>query len=98
MMSYHNQKLFEALHSLVGSGELDARLTFAGNALSVLKPVDFPQEFQKAFSDIKARLFQSVSSSESGHARRQMSEDDLSKLAEDILSLYAELMKWSVVA
>ncbi len=91
-MNRPKQKLFEALHSLVGSGELDARLTFAGNALSVLNPEDFPQEYQKAFSDIKNRVFQPSVSSECDYTRRQMSEGDLSRLAEDILSLYTELM------
>jgi hypothetical protein len=92
IMSYPKQKLFEALHSLVGCGELDARLASAGNVLSVLKPGDFPQEYQKAFSDIKGRLFQIPPSSEGGYARRPISEDDLSRLAEDILSLFTVLI------
>jgi hypothetical protein len=92
-MSYAKQKLCDALYSLVGSGELDARMTGAGNALAMLEPKNFPDlEDRQAFESIRKRLFKTPLSSKRSYTPRQMSEDDLEKLARDILGIYTNLM------
>jgi len=43
MSGYLKQKLFQALHDLVGAGDIDKRLTHAGNYLVHLQEPDIPK-------------------------------------------------------
>ena len=47
MSGYLKQKLFQALHDLVGAGDLDQRLTHAGNYLAHLQEHEVPEEHRK---------------------------------------------------
>ena len=44
MSGYLKQKLFQALHDLVAAGDIDERLTHAGNYLVHLQDPDIPIE------------------------------------------------------
>jgi hypothetical protein len=44
MSGYLKQKLFQALHDLVAAGDIDERLTHAGNYLVHLQEPDIPVE------------------------------------------------------
>jgi hypothetical protein len=48
MSGYLKQKLFQALHDLVGAGDLDQRLTHAGNYLVHLQEHEVSDEHRGA--------------------------------------------------
>ena len=73
MSGYLKQKLFQALHDLVGAGDLDQRLTHAGNYLAHLQEHEVPEEHRKELGEIKAIMFATPLSSERGYAPRQIS-------------------------
>ena len=92
MSGYLKQKLFQALHDLVGAGDIDKRLTHAGNFLVHLEEPDIPKEYRAEVAAIKEIMFTTPLSSERGYVPRQMSEEDGAKLARRILSLFTDVM------
>jgi hypothetical protein len=92
MSGYLKQKLFQALHDLVGAGDLDQRLTHAGNYLAHVQDHEVPQEHRQELGEIKAIMFATSLSSERGYNPRQISTVDGTKLAHQILELYTKVM------
>jgi hypothetical protein len=92
MSGYLKQKLFQALHDLVGAGDIDKRLTHAGNYLVHLPESDIPKEYRAEFAAIKEIMFTTPLSNEQGYVPRQLSEEDAAKLARRILSLFTDVM------
>jgi hypothetical protein len=92
MSGYLKQKLFQALHDLVGAGDLDKRLTHAGNYLVHLQEADIPKEHRAEVAAIKEIMFTTPLSIEQGHVPRQLSDEDGAKLARRILSLFTDVM------
>jgi hypothetical protein len=92
MSGYLKQKLFQALHDLVGAGDMDKRLTHAGNYLAHLQEADIPKEHRVELAAIKEIMFTTPLSSEQGYVPRQISDEDGSKLARRILSLFTDVM------
>src|SRR6266404_1643233 len=86
------QKLFQALHDLVGAGDIDKRLTHAGNYLVHLQEPDIPKEYRAEVAAIKEIMFTTPLSSEQGYVPRQISDEDGEKLARRILSLFTDVM------
>jgi hypothetical protein len=81
MSGYLKQKLFQALHDLVGAGDLDQRLTHAGNYLAHVQDHEVPQEHRQELGEIKAIMFATSLSSERGYNPCQISTVDGTKLA-----------------
>ena len=92
MSGYLKQKLFQALHDLVGAGDLDQRLTHAGNYLAHVQDHEVPEEHRKELGEIKAIMFATPLSSERGYSPREISTEDGTKLAHRILELYTKVM------
>ena len=92
MSGYLKQKLFQALHDLVGAGDLDQRLTHAGNYLANVQDHEIPEEHRKELGEIKAIMFATPLSAERGDSPRQISTEDGTKLAQRILELYTKVM------
>jgi hypothetical protein len=92
MSGYLKQKLFQALHDLVGAGDLNQRLTHAGNYLAHVQDHEIPEEHREELGEIKATLFATPLSSERGYSPRQISTEDGAKLAHRILELYTKVM------
>jgi hypothetical protein len=92
MSGYLKEKLYQALLSLVGSGELDARLTYAASALVVLQDRDVPPEYREKLPRIRFRLFTTPLSSEKSFMPRQISEEGAKAVAHDILGLFTAVM------
>jgi hypothetical protein len=92
MSGYLKQKLFQALHDLVGAGDLDQRLTHAGNYLAHVQDHEIPEEHRKELGEIKAVMFATPLSSERGYNPRHISTEDGTKLAHRILELYTKVM------
>jgi len=90
MSGYLKQKLFQALHDLVGAGDLDQRLTHAGNYLAHVQHHEVPEEHRKELGEIKAIMFATPLSSE--NSPREISTEDGTKLAHRILELYTRVM------
>ena len=90
MSGYLKQKLFQALHDLVGAGDLDQRLTHAGNYLAHVQHHEVPEEHRKELGEIKAIMFATPLSSE--NSSREISTEDGTKLAHRILELYTKVM------
>jgi len=91
MSGYLKQKLFQALHELVGAGDMDKRLTHAGNYMVHLQESNIPKEYRAEIAAIKGIMFATPWSSEQG-APRQISDEDGAKLAQRILSLFTAVM------
>jgi hypothetical protein len=77
---------------LVGAGDLDQRLTHAGNYLVHLQEHEVSEEHRKELGEIKAIMFATPLSSERGYTSRQISTEDGTKLAHRILQLYTKVM------
>jgi hypothetical protein len=92
MSGYLKQKLFQALHDLVGSGDLNMRLTYAGTYLVPLQVDDIPEEYRGEFAEIKAILFATPLSNKEGYVPRELSNEDGAELARRILSLFTAVM------
>jgi hypothetical protein len=90
MSGYLKQKLFQALHDLVGAGDLDQRLTHAGNYLAHVQHHEVPEEHRMELGEIKAIMFATPLSSE--NSPREISTEDGTKLAHRILELYTKVM------
>ena len=91
MSGYLKQKLFQALHDLVGAGDLDQRLIHAGNYLAHVQDHEIPEEHREELGEIKAIMFATPLSSERGYSPRQISTEDGAKLAHRILELYTKV-------
>jgi hypothetical protein len=92
MSGYLQQKLFQALHDLVGAGDLDQRLIHAGNYLAHVENHEIPEEHREELGEIKAIMFATPLSSERGYSPRQISTEDGTELAHRILELYTKVM------
>jgi hypothetical protein len=92
MSGYLKQKLFQALHDLVGAGDIYERLTHAGNYLVHLQERDIPKEYRAEVAAIKEIMFSTPLSNEQGYVPRQLSEEDGEKLAHRILELFTKVM------
>jgi hypothetical protein len=92
MSGYLKQKLFQALHELVGAGDIDKRLTHADSFLVHLQEVDIPKGYRAEVAAIKEIMFTTPLSSEQGYMPRQISDEDGAKLAQRILSLFTAVM------
>ena len=92
MSGYLKQKLFQALHDLVAAGDIDERLTHAGNYLVHLQEPDIPKEYRAEVAAIKEIMLITPLSSEKGYVPRQISDEDGAKLAQRILSLFTAVM------
>jgi hypothetical protein len=68
---------------LVGAGDLDQRLTHAGNYLAHVQHHEVPEEHRKELGEIKAIMFATPLSSE--NSPRESSTEDGTKLAHRIL-------------
>jgi hypothetical protein len=79
MSGYLKQKLFQALHDLVGAGGLDQRLTHAGNYLAHVQDHEIPEQHRKELGEIKAIMFATPVSSERGYNPRHISTEDGTK-------------------
>jgi hypothetical protein len=90
MSGYLKQKLFQALHDLVGAGDLDQRLSHAGNYLAHVQGHEIPEEHREELGEIKAIMFATLLSFD--RSRRQISTEDGTKLAHRILELYTRVM------
>jgi hypothetical protein len=88
MSGYLKQKLFQALHDLVGAGDLDQRLAHAGNYLAHVQGHEIPEEHREELGEIKAIMFATQLSLDRG---RRATEDG-TKLAHRILELYTRVM------
>ena len=84
MSGYLKQKLFQALHDLVGAGDLDQRLIHAGIYLAHVQDHEIPEEHREELGEIKAIMFATPLSSERGYSPRQISTEDGTKLAHRI--------------
>jgi hypothetical protein len=93
MSGYLKQKLFEALHDLVGAGDIDKRLANPRrHHLVHLQEPDIPKEHRAEVAAIKEIMFTTPLSSEQGYVPRQISDEDGAKLARRILSLFTDVM------
>jgi hypothetical protein len=92
MSGYLKQKLFQALHDLVGAGDLDRRLTHAGNYLAHVQDHEIAEEHRKELGEIKAIMFATPLSTERGYSVGRISAEDGAKLAHRILELYTKVM------
>jgi hypothetical protein len=92
MSGYLKQKLFQALHDLVDTGDIDKRLTHAGNYLVHLQEPDIPKEYRAELAAIKEIMFSTPLSDDHGYVPRQISDEDGAKLAHRILALYTTVM------
>ena len=77
---------------MVGAGHLDQRLTHAGNYLAHVQDHEIPEEHREELGEIKAIMFATPLSSERGHILRQISTEDGTKLAHQILEFYTKVM------
>jgi hypothetical protein len=85
---YAGQKLWEAVHQLVGDGSIHARLEWAASYLVPLKPdEDLPEGQCKEFKDVMYKL---TPLGNEGPIRK-MSSEEAGKVAERILSIYAAI-------
>lgn len=85
-IDYTQQKLWEAVNSLIGTGTLQERLKYAAVAIGLLRvhaPAfpTFPELEERL-----ARLIERVSDS----PMRGLSDEDAEKVASEILSLFCE--------
>ena len=91
MSGYLKQKLFQALHDLVGPGDLDQRLTHAGNYLAHLQEHDVPEEHRKELGESRRSCLQRrCPPSEAMPLARFQRRT--TKLAHRILELYTKVM------
>jgi hypothetical protein len=92
-IGYLKQKLFEAVLSLVGDGDLNTRLTYAAIHLVMhLNGRGIPDQFQLELFEIQAALTATPLSSETGYLPRNMGSEEANALSRRILGLYTEVM------
>jgi hypothetical protein len=89
---YAKQKYYEALHSLIGSGPLELRLTYAAIPLVILQARDLPEDTQDDHEALRSALTQEPLSTETGYTPRSVSPEKARELANEVLSIYTRLM------
>ena len=92
MSSYAKQKLWEAVHAMASDGEIDRRLTFAGDCLVGLQDAQLPSQHLEQFRAIRAALVETKLSSERGYFGQQMSSEDDVALSHRIVDLFTDVM------
>jgi hypothetical protein len=90
---YAREKLWQAIETLVGHGAVQDRLTSAAEFLLRLQPdKQLPREHRDEFEQIKAALTTIPLSSASGPTPRPITDEEGTKLAHRVLSLYTDLI------
>jgi hypothetical protein len=92
MSSYAEQKFFEAMYSLVGDGSIEMRLTYAANELSTIQAMNLPERMRIDFAALVGELMSKPLSNDAGFIPRAVDRDECNRLAQTILSMYAELL------
>jgi hypothetical protein len=90
MSRYFRQKLWEALHDLIGDGEINQRLTSGTANLILLQEEQIPREYLQRFQALIGKLRQE--SSTDSDRPRELSTDEAKALAGEILDLFTEEM------
>jgi hypothetical protein len=90
MSRYFRQKLWEALHELIGDGEINQRLTSGTANLILLQEEQIPREYLQRFQALIGKLRQE--SSTDSDRPREISVDEAKALAGEILDLFTEEM------
>jgi hypothetical protein len=90
MSRYFRQKLWEALHELIGDGEINQRLTSGTANLILLQEEQIPREYLQRFQALIGKLRQE--SSTDSDRPRELSTDEAKALAGEILDLFTEEM------
>jgi hypothetical protein len=90
MSRYFRQKLWEALHELIGDGEINQRLTSGTAHLILLQEEQIPREYLQRFQALIGKLRQE--SSTDSDRPREISIDEAKALAGEILDLFTEEM------
>jgi hypothetical protein len=88
---YAKEKLWQALDSLVGAGDIQLRLTYAAEYLMRLQPRDLPSDKRAEFEELIATFTKTPLSDNAGVTARLVSSEDGTKLARQILSLYIDI-------
>jgi hypothetical protein len=91
---YAKQKLFEALHALVGAGPIQERLTFAAVALLQLRapqPSHIPPKIAGMFHAVVDDLTATPLSDSRGYTPRPLADDKAQEIARHILSMHVDL-------
>jgi hypothetical protein len=90
MSRYFRQKLWEALHELIGDGEINQRLTSGTANLVLLQEEQIPREYLQRFQALISKLRQE--SSTDSDRPREISINEAKALAGEILDLFTEEM------
>jgi hypothetical protein len=88
---YMKQKCFEALHTLVGDGDLFQRLYYANNYFVHLELHGWPQQYETRLRDIQQKLSK-IARAKEDFAPMPVSRDEAKNLAEDILGAFVDVM------
>ena len=92
MSSYTKQKFFEAMYSLVGDGSIEMRLTYAAHELSTVQAKNLPERMRIDFAALIRELMSKPLSNDAGFIPRAVDRTECNRLAQKILSMYAELL------
>ena len=93
MTGYAKQKLYEAVHALVGRDEIQRRLTFATVPMIHLQDRDIPETIKVEFEAVKRALLRTpLADPQRGYLPRQISDEEAELLAQRILGLLTEVM------
>ena len=94
-MDYTQEKLWQAVNTLVGSGSIQTRLRYAAEYLIRVKGRDehaFPQaELQERFARVMERLTSTPAVGDEGTIQastRNLTDEDAEKVASEIFSLF----------
>jgi hypothetical protein len=92
--SYAKQKLYEAVHCLVGSNTIQERLTFAAVSLVQLRaPVgELPSEIREQFDVVLERLTIEPLSTATGYSPRRLTDEEGREIAQDIFGMFVKVM------
>ena len=95
--TYAKQKLYEAVDALISSGSTQERLTFAAVPLVILSGPrgEVPAEIQGRLESLLKTLTKNNAeplSNAQGYTPRNVTDAEARKLAEQILSLFIEVM------
>lgn len=90
--SYAKEKLYEALHALVGSSPIEQRLTFAAGALILLQPDQIPPQIAQDLRAALDVLTKTPLSDSHSYTPRPVTPEEGVELAHKILSMFVDLM------
>jgi hypothetical protein len=88
MSRYFRQKLWEALHELIGDGDLNQRLSSATAHLMLLQDEQVPRDYLQRFQATMSKLREIPLSSGERVSPRQLPIDEARALAGEILDLF----------